>query len=230
MKALILAGGKGTRLQSVLRDLPKPMAPIGNKPFLEYLVLQLKQWGITDIIFSIGYKGEIIKSYFNDSGKWGVTIEYSEEDVPLGTGGAVKKAENIIGSDSFLVLNGDSFCPVNLAELMDFHIQKKALVSVVMVESTNTADYGRITLDDRSRIVRFEEKAGPKGESYISAGIYMFEKRVLSMIPPDLHYSLEYDLFPDLVSKDFFGFVAEQELVDIGTPERYERADRLLGK
>ena len=226
MKAIILAGGKGERLKNIINDIPKPMAPIAGKPFLEYLVLQLGSWDIKDIILSVGYRKESIISYFTDGSKWDLNIIYVPEDLPLGTGGAVKNAEKMINSSPILVMNGDSFCPLDLNKFIGFHRQKKALASIALAESDDTKDYGKIVLDSSERIMKFSEKSEGTGKSFINTGIYLFEKEVFSMIPPDSKCSLEYDIFPKLVGKAFYGFSTNEMLMDIGTPERYQYAKR----
>jgi len=154
-------------------------------------------------------------------------ILFSNEDKPLGTGGAVKNAEDFIQTSPCLVMNGDSFCSVDLWSFFEFHLKKRALLSMVVVEVEDTKDYGLIFLDDSQRIIQFKEKSG-KEKTYINAGVYLFEKEIFSLIPPETKYSLEYDLFPKLVGKEFYGYISQERLIDIGTPERYEEGKRLF--
>jgi D-glycero-alpha-D-manno-heptose 1-phosphate guanylyltransferase len=224
---LILCGGQGNRLKKIVTDRPKPMAEINGHPFLDILINYIEGFGFKRFILSVCHMSDFIKNYYRDK-VHSLEILFSLENEPLGTGGAVKNTEKLIYSDSFLVMNGDSFCPVNLTQFMDFHNQKNALLSMVVVESNNSEDFGQITLDNSQRIIQFEEKKRINGKPLINAGIYLFKRDILSMIPPNIKYSLEYDLFPKLVGKEFYGFVTEEKLLDIGTPERYEEAKRFF--
>ncbi|MFA4828260.1 MAG: nucleotidyltransferase family protein [Thermodesulfovibrionales bacterium] len=219
MKAIILAGGKGTRLQSVISDIPKPMAPVGSKPFLEYLVLQLKYWDIKDIVISIGYKGEVIKSYFGDGKKWGVTIEYSEEYTPMGTGGAVREALKYIHNDNTVVLNGDSFFSADFKELISSHGTNDRFATIALVHLKNMDRYGMVSFNDKNEIVSFSEKRG-EGAGFINAGIYVLNKKIAAYLP-DGPVSLERDVFPKLIWKGLSGIVQEGFFIDIGIPEDY---------
>ena len=223
---VILCGGKGTRLSEVVRDRPKPMSEINGRSFLDILIGYVSGFGFKRFILSVGYKADYIKDYYKNN-RFSFEILFSRENEPLGTAGGVKQAENLVQSNPFLVMNGDSFCPVDLLQFLDFHSKKGALVSVVVVESEDARDFGTICLDDSQRIVRFEEKKG-RGKSFINAGIYLFQKEVFSLIPSHVRYSLEHDLFPTLVDQKFYGYVTQEKLIDIGTPERYEQAKRIL--
>lgn len=224
---VILCGGRGTRLQSIVSDRPKPMAEIEGRPFLDILINYIKGFGFKRFILSVCHMSDFIKSYYRDK-LHSLEIIFSCENEPLGTGGAVKFAEIFICSDPFLVMNGDSFCPVDMNQFIDFHNQKDALLSMVIVESNDSKDFGQIILDDSQRIIRFEEKKKRNGKSFINAGIYLFKRDILSLIPPNIKYSLEYDLFPTLVGKKLYGFITKEKLIDIGTPERYEQAQRFF--
>lgn len=223
---VILCGGKGTRLNEVVNDRPKPMAEINGRSFLDILIGYVSCFGFKRVILSVCYMADYIKDYYRNK-RFPCEILFSQENEPLGTGGAVKQAENSVQSNPFLVLNGDSFCPVDLSQFLDFHLKKNAFVSMVVTESEDVKDFGTICLDDSQKIVRFEEKKG-RGKSFINAGIYLFEKEVFSLIPSNVRYSLEHDLFPTLVDQKFYGYVTQEKLIDIGTPERYELAKRIL--
>lgn len=223
---VVLCGGKGTRLNEVVNDRPKPMAEINCHPFLDILIDYVASFGFKRVILSVCYMADYIKDYYRNK-RFPCEILFSQENEPLGTAGAVKQAENSVQSNPFLVLNGDSFCPVDLLHFLDFHSKNGALVSVVVVESEDVRDFGTISLDDSQRIVRFEEKKEGK-KSFINAGIYLFQKEVFSLIPSHVRYSLEHDLFPTLVDQKFYGYVTQEKLIDIGTPARYEQAKRIL--
>lgn len=224
---VILTGGDGTRLRKVLSDRPKPMAEINKRPFLDILIDHISSYGFKRFILCTGYRADFIHEYYSHA-KTSRKILFSEETIPLGTGGAVKNAEKFIQSNPFLVMNGDSFCPVNMYEFVDFHKQNDSLLSMVIVESENLKDFGLLVLDSSQKIINFKEKIEREGNSYINAGIYLFDKDVLSMIPQHVKYSLEYDLFPKLVGGKFYGFITKDNLMDIGTPERYEHAKKFF--
>ena len=219
---VILTGGQGTRLREVIKDRPKTMAEINQRPFLDILIDYVSNYGFKRFILCTGHMAHVIKDYYTDKNA-SREILFSNEDKPLGTGGAVKNAEDFIQSSPCLVMNGDSFCSVDLLQFFDFHLKKKAVLSTVVVEATDTKDYGVISLDDSQRIIQFKEKIG-KEKAYINAGIYLFEKEIFSLIPPETKYSLEYDLFPKLVGKEFYGYITQERLIDIGTPQRYEQS------
>ena len=223
---LILCGGLGKRLRGVINDIPKPMAEINDRPFLDILIDYVARYGFRRVILCIGYMGDVIKQHYQERER-SLNILFSKEREPLGTGGAIKNAEPFIQSNPFLAMNGDSFCPVNLHTFLDFHTSKGALLSIALVRAKETQDYGVIALGESQRIVSFDEKIGVGMEtspSFINAGIYLFDRSILSLIPSQKKYSLEYDLFPKVISKEFYGYVTSETLIDIGTPERYEKA------
>jgi NDP-sugar pyrophosphorylase family protein len=221
---LILCGGLGKRLRSVINDRPKPMAEIAHRPFLDILIAYTSHYGFRRFILCLGYMKEVIKEYYQ--GKKGII--FSEERELLGTGGALKNAESLIRSDPFLVMNGDSFSPVGLDKFIDFHINKQALISIALDRAKKTTDYGVITLGGSQRIVSFNEKARVKKNSFVNAGIYLLKKSILPLIPPSTNYSLEYDLFPRMVGKGLYGYRTNKTLIDIGTPGGYKRAKEML--
>lgn len=223
---LILCGGLGKRLRSCVNDRPKVLAEIGGRPFLEVLIGHLLRYGFKNIILSVGYMREEIKRHFYNK-KMGRLL-FSEEENPLGTGGAVKKAEALIKSNPFLVINGDSLCKVDFGKFYDFHINKKAILSIVLARSEVNGDYGFITLDASYRITDFREKIIKRENGLISAGIYLMQRDIFSYMPGQKRFSLEYDLFPKMVNNRFYGFLTESEFVDIGTPERYKKAISLF--
>ncbi|MFH0791002.1 MAG: sugar phosphate nucleotidyltransferase [Candidatus Omnitrophota bacterium] len=230
LNLLILCGGKGSRLRPVLRGVPKPMADIHGRPFLDILITYAAGYGIKRFILGIGYKRKLIKAYYNNYHKNDIEIGFSEETLPLGTGGAVGNSSHFLQSNPFMVMNGDSFCPLNIPEFISFHKKKKALVSIALVRTTDTAEYGFINLDSFSRVTAFNEKTGVKKRGFINAGVYLFDKEIFLHLPKRETFSLEYDFFPRLVNERFYGYVTRAKLVDIGTPDRYKKAlgDRIL--
>ena len=220
--ALILCGGKGTRLQSVVPDRPKPMALVDGRPFLDLLVAHLRSAGLTRFVLCTGYRAEQIEAHYRD--RQDATFVLSREPSPLGTGGAARHAEPLIRSDPVLILNGDSFCPVDLDALCRHHADRQAEATMVVTHAGQTEDVGSVTLDADDRITGFREKAVQEtGTRHVNAGIYLFQRSVLALMPPDVPYSLETDLFPNLAAAHrLHAFVTEHDFVDIGTPERYQ--------
>ncbi len=221
MKALILAGGFGTRLRSEVIDLPKPMALVAGKPFLEYQIRFLKDHGVEDIILAVHHMADKIKSYFGDGKRFGVDITYSEEEVPLGTAGAIKKAERYI-DDTFLVLNGDTYTEIDLEKFLEFHKIKRSKFSIVATEMQDASRYGRIFVDG-NRVVDFSEKAEGKN-GLINSGAYLFEPIIFDYIEPEKNVSLEKEIFPKLSKEGLLWcFKNEGYFIDIGLPETYKK-------
>jgi NDP-sugar pyrophosphorylase family protein len=220
----------GTRLRSVVDDRPKPMAEINNRPFLDMLIDSFAEFGLRRFVLCAGYMSDIICDHYG-SRTGSLEFVISEEDKPLGTAGAVKNAAEHIRSDTFLVANGDSFCSVDLAAFYDFHSARHASMSMVVVETQNTGDCGLVSLDVSQRIAGFEENNQQSQSRYVNAGIYLFQKEALSLIPDDISFSLERDLIPQIIEQGCYGFVTRGSLIDIGTPARFAMAIRhLAGK
>ena len=226
---IILCGGLGTRLQSVLKDKPKPMADFNDRPFLELLIDYVGSFGFQRFILCTGHKGGLIQDYFENKID-GKSYIISQESSPLGTAGAIKYAEPQINSNVFLVMNGDSFCEIDLISFLRFHSSKEALVSVALASMEDTSDYGGVTMGENDKIINFDEKKNTSSSGWVNAGVYAFNKTILGRIPEDKKISLEQDLFPAMVDNGLFGFPSESQLLDIGTPERLERARQLLIK
>ncbi|HEY4717015.1 MAG TPA: nucleotidyltransferase family protein [bacterium] len=219
MKAVILAGGAGTRLRDIIADVPKPMAEVSGKPFLEYLVLQLLRNGISEVIISIGYKGDVIESYFGSGEKWNAKITYSMEDTPLGTGGGMKKAAPLIEDDSFLVMNGDSFLDLNIKEFSSYHKKKKAIATIGLASLDDTGRYGKVEINERNEVVSFVEKKA-NGQGLINGGVYLFNREIIDRIP-DGKVSLETEVLPALINHGLYGMVVNGYFIDIGLPQDY---------
>jgi D-glycero-alpha-D-manno-heptose 1-phosphate guanylyltransferase len=219
MRAVILAGGEGLRLRNVVKNAPKPMARIAGRPFLEYLILQLIRWNIKEIVLSIGYKGGMIKSYFGNGKKWDVEILYSEEIIPLGTGGALKKASSFIDSDRFVVMNGDSFFDADLTKLIEIQNKRNAIATIALTSVENKSRYGSVDVNNDHVVLRFIEK-DTGGYGFINGGIYLFQRNVIDMIR-DGNVSLEKEVLPLLVGKGLYALTMKGAFVDIGTPDDY---------
>lgn len=224
MQALLLAGGLGTRLRSVVNDRPKPMAPVKqDTPFLYYLVTQLKKNGITDILFAVGYKGSMIEEYFGDGHAFGINASYSYEEEQLGTAGAIKNAASQILDEEFLVLNADTFYDIDYRKLFDMRKNLHAEMTLILREIEDASRYGVVTLDG-NRIIRFNEKTDKKGKALINGGIYLMNKKLLDDIPQG-KCSLENEMIPFWLEKGYYlsAYVNEGYFIDIGIPEDYLR-------
>lgn len=219
MKAIILAGGFGTRLKSVIAEVPKPMAPVNGQPFLELLIKRLIHFNITDIVLSVGYKQEIIRDYFGDGASIGASISYSAEESPLGTGGAIKAAMEAFPAERYLVMNGDSLFENDVQELLEYHLSRKAVITLALAKVADKSRYGSVETNPAGMISRFTEK-GAGGTGTINAGVYVLEQQVLSYFPGDV-CSFESDVMQNLIGKGLFGVCQQGYFIDIGVPEDY---------
>lgn len=228
--AVLLVGGMGTRLRSLLPSTPKPMASVGEKSFLELLVDQLRSQGVSRLVMCTGYLADQIEREFGDGNNWGVAIEYSRELVPMGTAGAVKLAQRHLGNTSdFLVMNGDSFLEVDCRELIRFHREHGGVATMAVVKVENASRYGTVSIDRDSRVTGFFEKTQSNAPGMINAGVYVFDRSVLECIPEG-PASLEKDVFPQLLGQGIYALNSAGMFIDIGTPEDYARAQRLYPK
>jgi len=227
--AILLCGGAGLRLRSVIGNAPKGMAVVAGRPFLELLLLQLRRHGFERAILAVGYQNDVIRSYFGDRA-FGLDLTYSAEESPLGTGGALRNAAELVKSESVLVMNGDSHTDVDFKALLDSHREARADASVVVVPADGRGDGGSVRVDNSGRLVRFDEKQGGADSSYLNAGIYVLSRDLLSVIPSGVSVSLEQELFPRWLveRRDIRAFVHQGKCIDIGTPERYEVAQDVL--
>ena len=235
MKAVILVGGEGTRMRPLTYTIPKAMLPVLNQPFLEHFFRYLKRHGVDEIILAVGYLPERIQTYFGDGSSFGLKLTYVVEDSPLGTAGGVKNAERYL-DDLFFVFNGDIFTDIDLREMMSFHREKKAKVSIALTPVEDPSFYGVVETDAQGRVRRFVEK--PRREeattNLINAGIYIIDQEVLRDIPPQTHFMFEYHLFPKLLEKGvpIYGYPSSAYWIDMGTPQKYLKLhhDLLQGK
>jgi NDP-sugar pyrophosphorylase family protein len=228
MKVVILAGGLGTRLKGVLGLVPKPIAAIGDSPFLEYLFAFLRRQNFTDLVVCTGHGGDAIRGYFGDGKRFGLSIRYTVERELLGTGGAIKLAEEWIESDHFLAGNGDTYFEANLEELVRFHELMGGIGTVALAHKEDTGRYGRVVCDRNNRITTFQEKAEDRKPGHINGGLYVFRKDVFRHIPANKVWSLEREILPALIGEGLYGFPAPGYFIDIGVPEDYEKAKKEL--
>lgn len=219
MRVLILAGGAGTRLRDIVKDVPKPMAPVGGRPFMEYLLMHLRAQGIMDVIILTGYMGGVIRAYFGDGRRAGMRISYSEEARPLGTAGALLKAALTVSDEEFLVLNGDTFLDADFNGLVRFHKDKGSAATMAAVRVDNTQRYGRIVADKSGRVRSFIEK-GDGSPGLINGGVLVIEKETALKIPPAA-FSFEHEVLPGLLESGLYAMEVRGYFMDIGTPESY---------
>ena len=222
--AIILAGGFGTRLQSVVKDVPKPMADINGKPFLEYLLEYLLQFNITKVVLSVGYKQEIIKNYFKNNYN-GIDIKYSCEDEPLGTGGAIKKALRLLDTNDskVLILNGDTFFKTDISKLEKSNSIAEADITLSLKQMDNFDRYGAVEIE-KNIIKSFEEKRFYK-RAYINCGVYVINKSIFDKITTSYKFSFEEFLEKSLSDLKVSSFVSNDSyFIDIGIPSDYEKA------
>ena len=226
--AVILAGGLGTRLREVVSDRPKVMAEVNGRPFLAYLLDQLATAGISRVVLCTGYMASQIQDTFGDSYR-NMSLLYSIEDSPLGTGGALRKALPQLASDPVLVMNGDSFCEVDLGRFNHWHHDATAeLASLVTVHVEDVSRYGTVNVNEQNRVVHFCEKGAACGVGMINAGIYLIPTQVIASINPEVTVSLERDIFPSLITKGFAAFPCHGRFIDIGIPSDYHAASTVL--
>lgn len=228
--ALILAGGLGTRLRPVVSDRPKVLAPVAGRPFLSYLLDQLADAGLTRVVLCTGHLGEQIRGLLGRSYR-GLHVHYSQEPSPLGTGGALRLAQPLITSGTVLVMNGDSYCDVDLAELWACHQERHAAASTLVRWVADARRFGRVRLDEAGVIRGFDEKRGPDGGGWINAGVYLLGLDLIRTIPTGVALSLEREVLPVWVEAGLVhGCPGEGAFLDIGTPESYRDAQAFFGK
>lgn len=227
--AVILAGGLGKRMRSIVDDRPKPMATIRGRPFLDILIDDLTRQGMRRFILCVGHRGDQIVAHLRS--RTDAEFVFSAENIPLGTGGAIRHAAHLVHSDPFLALNGDSLCRIDYERFVAFHREKNATACVAVAAARGRSDGGMVELADDARIVRFREKASGVNAAltYINAGIYLLRRDLPTLWLQSDPFSLERNIFPQLVSgKSCYGFVVDAEVIDIGTPERYVEAQSKL--
>jgi len=222
-EAVILAGGFGTRLSSVLQGTPKPMAPVNGRPFLDYQMAYLAFSGIKKVILAVGYLHEqIVDHYGNGFGN--ISIDYSIETEPLGTGGAIKKALGLTSANPVLVLNGDTFFELELRKFHDFYRQRDAKLAIAMREVDDVSRYGGIEVDWDGRITRFYEKSELGGKGKINGGIYLINKNFLDTFDLPAKFSLEKDFFEKVYQDhQIYAMLCRRYFIDIGVPEEYSK-------
>lgn len=228
MDIIILAGGLGTRLRSVVSDVPKVMAPVNNKPFLEYILEYINKFDFANVILAVGYKSEIIENYFKDKYKK-LNLIYSKETESLGTGGAIKKAMSYSKEENIVVINGDIIAKIDYNKFFE-NIKDNSLKNVIAIkEMTNFSRYGIVEIDEKGIVKKFKEKQYTE-KGYINVGAYILNKKNFTNIPKE-KFSIEKDYFEKIVEqKTISTYKYDDIFLDIGIPEDYEKAKTYINK
>jgi mannose-1-phosphate guanylyltransferase/phosphomannomutase len=228
MKAVVMAGGEGTRLRPLTSNQPKPMVPIVGKPCMEHILELLRYHGFEDVVITVAFLPQAIRSYFGDGESLGLNIEYSVEENPLGTAGSVRLASGRL-DDTFLVISGDALCDIDLGKIVEFHKEKGAAATIGMKSVENPLEFGIVVTDEDGRVERFLEKPswGQVFSDTINTGIYVLEPEVLRHVPTDRPYDFSKELFPLLLEmgRPLYGYVCEGYWQDIGNIDQYRQAN-----
>lgn len=229
IQAVILAGGLGTRFRPLTLKKPKPMIPVMGKPYLEYQLQYLKSYNITDILLCVGYLGEKIQNHFGDGQSMDMSITYSFEEKPLGTGGALKKAESYL-DDCFYLIYGDSFLPVNYSHIEGhFFAIDKTVLMVLYDNMKDTSVPNNVSLDNRGMVTQYKKDTGNCLLKYVDAGVLALKKEILDSMPSEKKVSLEQEILPNYIARqECAGFVTHERFYDIGTPKRLKHFETFL--
>jgi mannose-1-phosphate guanylyltransferase/phosphomannomutase len=236
MKAVVMAGGEGSRLRPLTIRRPKPMVPVVDKPVMHHILDLLKRHGITEVVATLQYMADNIQEYFGDGSQLGMTINYSIEESPLGTAGSVKQAEQLLRDETFLVISGDALTDFDLTRAIAFHKEKGSMATLVLKRMPNPLEYGVVIIDDDGRIKQFQEKPswGEVFSDTVNTGIYVLEPRIFDYFEPGKVFDFSMQLFPDMLQKGdpMYGYVADGYWCDIGSLPDYMRAtgDLLQGQ
>ena len=231
-EAIVLAGGLGSRLKAAVPDVPKPMAPINGRPFLEYLVDYWAGQGVDRFVLSVGYKREVIEEHFAVRHK-GMEMDYAVENQPRGTGGGLLLAlKHLRRSGTFLILNGDTFFEVDLAPMRRYHQGKQAEVTIALREVDANSRYASVEIDKDGKITAFDNRARTSGRALINGGVYLAEKSAFAdtLLESDEPVSIEDQLYPRMLAagRRMYGFQSSGRFIDIGIPDDYRRAATVL--
>jgi mannose-1-phosphate guanylyltransferase/phosphomannomutase len=232
VKAVIIAGGLGTRLRPLTYNTPKPIVPVANVPFVVHQIEHLVTHGVTEIILNLHYLSNEIKKILNDGKQWGIKINYSIEEHPLGTAGAVKNAEQFFDKGPMIVFNGDILTDINISKLVSYHQEKNARVTLALTEVEDPTSFGLVLTDKDGRVNKFIEKPnwGMVTAKTINAGIYVIDPKIFKEVPKGQEYSFERQLYPSLLAKGerVYGYLSGAYWIDIGNPEKYKEVHQAI--
>ena len=232
MQAVIMAGGKGTRLASITKDLiPKPMAPVGGTPILEWQIRQLRAQGIDDIVLIIGHLGEKIREYFRDGSAFGVKLRYIEETSPLGTAGALSMLPPLLSGEEFFLIFGDVLFNVDLTRMLRFHREKQSRATLLLHPNSHPFDSDLVVCGEDDRVLRFDSKHNVRDYWYhncVNAGFYILNAEICALVPPETKVDLEKQLLAELIANGdrVFGYRSPEYIKDVGTVERIMAAEK----
>ena len=228
--AVVLCGGLGTRLQEVLPNKPKVLAEINGVPFIYYLLGKIEKTGCRNVILCTGHLAEQVESLLGNKYRE-LTIVYSKESNPMGTGGALLNAEQYIATNYALVMNGDSYVECDFRDYYYWHVKVGANISMIVKETSDTSRYGSLSLGAKDRITQFQEKVCNYGRAgkFINAGVYLMDHQIFQKIPKTFPVSLEKEVFPNLLSDGLFGYRIDGHFIDIGTPQSLVEARAYFG-
>ena len=227
--AVILAGGLGTRLRSVVQDRQKVMANVAGRPFLTYVLDQIVNAGIKQVVVCTGYLADSISGVLRDEYK-GLSLVYSQETIPLGTAGALRQSLALVHEFPVLVFNGDSYIPIDLDRFVQFHYAHQSAITLALARKTCSGAFGLVELGDGGMVQRFSEKVSSGKSEWVNAGMYIVEKQVIESIPESGAISLEREVFPKWVGQGLYGYAQQRELFDIGTPVSLSEVQHNFGE
>ena len=225
MRAVVMAGGEGTRLRPLTTNVPKPLLPVVGEPIMGHLLRLLNKHGIDQAVVTVQYLAASIRSYFGDGDEYGVRLSYATESVPLGTAGSVKNAEQGLAGEPFLVVSGDALTDIDLTALVEFHQRTGAMVTVALARKPNVIEFGNVITAEDGRIERFIEKPtwGQVFSDTVNTGIYVMAPEVLDLVPVDEKVDWSADIFPKLMAagESIYGYVTDRYWEDVGTIDSY---------
>jgi NDP-sugar pyrophosphorylase family protein len=225
VQAVVLVGGLGTRLRSALGDIPKPMADVGGRPFLERLLVNLRSFNVCSVILAVSYGGDCIESHFGDGAAQGVSIKYCRERQPLGTAGGLRNALPLMRENQIVVMNGDSFVEVDYEELLRFHQMHGKRLTIVAVHRSDCRDFGRLQISGKHLTSFLEKDRANESAGYINGGIYIFDRSLVADIRTGVAQSLETEFFQSLLCNGecIPVYLVDRYFTDFGTPERLQQ-------
>ncbi len=232
MKAVVMAGGEGSRLRPITINRPKPLVPVGNKPIMEHICDLLKRHGIHEIVATLHYMADEIQNYFGDGADYDLNISYSIEDTPLGTAGSVKKAEHLLRNGTFVIISGDALTDCDLTDALRFHKEKGSAATIVLSRVPNPLEFGVVITDEDGHVVRFLEKPSWSEvfSDTVNTGIYILEPEVFDRMQPGVQYDWSQDIFPAMLREGvpMYGYVMEGYWADVGSLIQYREAQEHL--
>lgn len=235
LAGIVLVGGLGARSRSVFLSGPKSMAPVANRPFLEYLLAKLRLDGIRYVVLCVGYRRSEVQGHFHKGTKWGLELRYSIEEELLGNAGAIKKAARMIDAPALFVFNGDSLVGLDVQAMWDFHHRRGALATVALVASNRNSRYRRVVMDKKGAVTAFRDQQtnwsaneNGNGNGLVNTGAYLLSRQFVDSIPDKRPVSMEDEILPRLIGSGLYGFVTNGLFLDIGVPDDLARAQHEL--